>query len=655
MQAFIIRPFGRKKDIDFERVEAELIGPALESHGIVGRTTADSLKQGNIRTEMFHRLLTADVVIVDVSIHNANVFYELGIRHALREKRTFLIRCAGNDLPPDEVPFDIRTDRYLSYDPSNPSSMKDRLIEGLRQTLRSEDRDSPVFQQLPSLQEQDPSRFLVIPAGFRDEIDVAFASQRAGDLDLLATEARGFRWEVGGLRLVGRAQYKLKAFRAARATWEAIRETHSDDLEADTLLGTIYQRLDDLSRSDIALKRVLEREGTSPEDRAEALSLLARNAKARWKGDWEKLPVEQRRPRALRSGFLEDAINLYADAFRENLNHFFSGLNALAMSTVEVELAVALPEVWSERFDDSDTPRELDARRRQIAELSAAVALSVRAALERAKRIRKPDLWAKISEADLCLLTTKRPERARTAYEKALAGADAFAIDSARGQIELYRELGVLTANVEAALAAFPPTVVRGTPRVLLFTGHRIDDPGRHKPRFPADKEDVARNAIRDAVLRERQAGETVALGIAGGASGGDILFHEVCAELGIRTDLYLALPPDEFVAASVRSAGPQWIERFRQVRAHAAEERILSNTDKLPAWLEDKRDYSIWQRNNLWELYNALAASDHVTVIALWNGERGDGPGGTADLVEKAAARGAKSVILDTKKLFAD
>ena len=52
---------------------------------------------------MFQKLLTADLVIADISIHNANVFYELGIRHAFREKSTLLIRSNG-----DEHPFDRR-------------------------------------------------------------------------------------------------------------------------------------------------------------------------------------------------------------------------------------------------------------------------------------------------------------------------------------------------------------------------------------------------------------------------------------------------------------------------------------------------------------------------------------------------------------------
>ena len=112
MRAFIVRPFGVKKGIDFEAVERDLIAPALDALGISGRTTGEIVAPGNIREDMFHLLLTADLVVADMSIHNANVFYELGIRHALRDKRTFLIRA-----PVDDTPFDLLTDRYLRYDP----------------------------------------------------------------------------------------------------------------------------------------------------------------------------------------------------------------------------------------------------------------------------------------------------------------------------------------------------------------------------------------------------------------------------------------------------------------------------------------------------------------------------------------------------------
>ncbi|HEX6730396.1 MAG TPA: hypothetical protein VF074_10315, partial [Pyrinomonadaceae bacterium] len=188
--------------------------------------------------------------------------------------------------------------------------------------------------------------------------------------------------------------------------------------------------------------------------------------------------------------------------------------------------------------------------------------------------------------------------------------------------------------------------------RVLLFAGHMIDSPGREKSRFPADKEAIAREKIREAVVKETNTGAGIASAYAGAASGGDILFQEVCTELGIPTRLYLAIPPQQYVTTSVAKAGSEWVQRFWNIyNAHAARNqvRVLSeaievkqNSDYPPAWLRDKPGSNIWQRNNLWMLFNALdeacdpkTGDPNITLIAFWDGEGGDGPGGTGDLVE--------------------
>jgi hypothetical protein len=62
---------------------------------------------------MFRLLVTADLVVADVSIHNPNAFYELGIRHALRHQHTFLLRAKATEA---KYPFDLQTDRYFAYD-----------------------------------------------------------------------------------------------------------------------------------------------------------------------------------------------------------------------------------------------------------------------------------------------------------------------------------------------------------------------------------------------------------------------------------------------------------------------------------------------------------------------------------------------------------
>jgi hypothetical protein len=99
------------------------------------------------------------------------------------------------------------------------------------------------------------------------------------------------------------------------------------------------------------------------------------------------------------------------------------------------------------------------------------------------------------------------------------------------------------------------------TDTVVLFAGHRVDEPGRTPPRFPPECETKARLAIR-CVMRSIAAQGSV-LGIAGAADGGDILFHEVCAELGIESEVCLALPAVEYVRTSVQAS---WVGRFHRL-----------------------------------------------------------------------------------------
>ena len=143
MRLFIVRPFGTQYGIDFNRVESELIIEAVKGlrsqYGLelLGSTTLEITRQGNIREDMFRLLVTSDLVIADVSIHNVNVFYDLGIRHGLRERHTFLIR---SNTTTDKYPIDLQTDRYLVYEGNEPKASVDQLVKGLRATSRQTTR-----------------------------------------------------------------------------------------------------------------------------------------------------------------------------------------------------------------------------------------------------------------------------------------------------------------------------------------------------------------------------------------------------------------------------------------------------------------------------------------------------------------------------------
>src|ERR1700756_3654633 len=64
--------------VDFDAVYQELIKPALESAKLQPFRADDEPAAGDILKDMFAELVTADFVLADISILNANVFYELG-------------------------------------------------------------------------------------------------------------------------------------------------------------------------------------------------------------------------------------------------------------------------------------------------------------------------------------------------------------------------------------------------------------------------------------------------------------------------------------------------------------------------------------------------------------------------------------------------
>jgi hypothetical protein len=185
----------------------------------------------------------------------------------------------------------------------------------------------------------------------------------------------------------------------------------------------------------------------------------------------------------------------------------------------------------------------------------------------------------------------------------------------------------------------------------ILFTGHMIDREGRPQPRFPPEKEQAAKEAIRKAVLELKEKYDTGLQGIAGGACGGDILFHEVCEELDIHSEVYLALPPDQFAEQSVAFAGPSWVQRFRLlIKNHQV--HILPKPDKTSI-TDDKTAVTVWEQANLWMLKKAFEhGGEAMSLVALWDKQAGDGKGGTEHLVKESTRKGAEVIIIEPRLL---
>ena len=133
-RAFVIRPFGPKEDssgkkLDFESISKDLIEPALAAADLGGGTTGEIVDAGNIREDMFALILEADLVLCDITIHNANVFYELGVRHTARRNTTLPIFADAH------LPFDLNYVRALPYKLGTNNAFGKAEAEALREPL----------------------------------------------------------------------------------------------------------------------------------------------------------------------------------------------------------------------------------------------------------------------------------------------------------------------------------------------------------------------------------------------------------------------------------------------------------------------------------------------------------------------------------------
>lgn len=151
---FVLMPFGQRTGpggivIDFDAVYAQLIKPAILEAGLDPIRAEEERNGGIIHKPMFERLLLCEYAVADLTSANANVFYELGVRHATRQRSTVVIFAEDGG----QLPFDVRMLRALPYRlgalgaPADAASDAAKLAARLKGTGQL-DTDSPLYQLL---------------------------------------------------------------------------------------------------------------------------------------------------------------------------------------------------------------------------------------------------------------------------------------------------------------------------------------------------------------------------------------------------------------------------------------------------------------------------------------------------------------------------
>jgi hypothetical protein len=137
---------------------------------------------------------------------------------------------------------------------------------------------------------------------------------------------------------------------------------------------------------------------------------------------------------------------------------------------------------------------------------------------------------------------------------------------------------------------------------------------------------------------------------LASAAPGADIICHEVCLELGVKSTMCLPMPVDSYSREIFKDLDG-WKSRFHALIGAGVDRLELNDAPSLPRWLQGTGTDE-WERGNRWVLQLALGAgAPKVSLIAVWDGNAiGDSSGGTAHMVQ--IARAAGTVDIDVIKL---
>lgn len=183
-------------------------------------------------------------------------------------------------------------------------------------------------------------------------------------------------------------------------------------------------------------------------------------------------------------------------------------------------------------------------------------------------------------------------------------------------------------------------------PRVVVFSGHTIDPPGRSKLRFPPQMESTVYQAIRD-----RLAQLDASLGYASAACGSDILFLEAILERKGEAHIVLPYNKEQFIKNAVDIIpGSNWIERFEQVLKQATEVIVASNR-KL------QESHILYEYGN--RLLHGLAKmrseqlDTELVPLAVWNGKPSNDLGGTASVIQHWRKWGYEVEVIDLESIL--
>lgn len=346
---FVLMPFGRKQDrsgqwIDFDAVYREIIAPAVSEVGLDPIRADEEQVGGTIHKPMYERLMLCEFAVADVTGANPNVYYELGIRHAIRPRSTVILFAEGTTLP-----FDIALLRGAPYKldanglPADPERCI-RLIVGRLQAASDDPHDdSPIFnliEDMPRIQVDHEKTDI-----FRDRVSYSrdfknrLAVARSSGVDAVRQIARDLpdmrNTEAGIIVDLFLSYRGVKAYQDMVDLYGQMPRALQHTRMIQEQLAFAQNRLGNSDEAERILKETIAKFGNS----SETNGLLGRVYKDRW----EQAAKAGRRLEA--RGYLKKAIEAYRTGFETDWRDTYPGINAVTLMELEEKIDPAQAEI----------------------------------------------------------------------------------------------------------------------------------------------------------------------------------------------------------------------------------------------------------------------------------------------------------------------
>jgi len=410
---FILMPQGIHRDetgkeIDFDKIYEGIIQPAIEEAGMIP-SREDNAKTGDMPLKpLFERLLLCEYAVIDLSSVNADIMFELGIRHAVRPHKTVLIFDGKTQLP-----FDLANLRDLPYFLNQTGGLENRkrdkqnLKKQLEATKKIEYTDSPLFQLFDELEQQilthektDIFRELVDYS--KDMKEKLKKARKEGVKKVTKIEK-----ELGDLRDVetGILIDLLLSYRAVKAWDQMIALVKkmppplAQRIMIQEQLGMALNRIGKSDEAEEVLLQVIKRKGPTSENQG----ILGRVYKDRWH------TAVSNHEEVIATEYLAKAIESYIKGFEADWRDFYPGINAITLLDIK---------------DPSD-PRK--------AELMPLVSYAVKQKMKR----ETPGYWINATCLELAVLASDKKE-ANKYLEKSLTSIkEKWEPETTAGNLEL--------------------------------------------------------------------------------------------------------------------------------------------------------------------------------------------------------------------------